>query len=98
MPQIKATYNRIRHELNDIIIALVIPQHPRVVILVRERSYELKVEDGRELLFNIGKGAIRGKFCLKYADRDDRREIALKYDVDLPFAGRLEGIAALCPM
>ena len=98
MPQIKATYHRIRHELNDIIIALVIPQHPRVVILVRERSYELKVEDGRELLFNIGKGAIRGKFCLKYADRDDRREIALKYDVDLPFAGRLEGIAALCPM
>ncbi|KAF8551401.1 hypothetical protein OG21DRAFT_1512767 [Imleria badia] len=97
LTQVKATYSRFKHELSSVLISLVVPKHARLVDLIKEESYELKIEDGKDLLFNIGQDVIKGKLCLKYVDRDNRREIAMKYDVHLPFAEHMEGTTALCP-
>jgi hypothetical protein len=95
--EVKATYHRSKNELSSVVVALVVPKHPNEVDLINEKSYELTPKDGKDLSFNIGKDVIKGTLSFKYADKDNRREIALKYDVNLPFAGHLEGTTALCP-
>lgn len=97
MSQIEATYHKAKNEFSSVVVALVVPKHPKETVLINEKSYELSPKDGKDVSFNIGKGVIKGTLSFKYAEKVNKKEIALKYDVDLPFAGHLEGTTALCP-
>ena len=95
--QIEATYHKVKNELSSVVVALIVPGHAKETYLIREKSYELMTKDGKGLSCNLGQSLIKGIVSFKYVEKDNKREIAMQYHVDLPFSGHLESVTALCP-